>query len=81
MKFLAVVAALSSFAAAGTVGERSAYECTPGTYQCLDQSGWQVCDVSGKWVFAGNCPPKTVCRFYEPSKSPYCIPHDPGYSH
>jgi hypothetical protein len=24
--------------------------------------------------FAGNCPPNTVCEFYQPSGSPYCVP-------
>ncbi|EQL00526.1 hypothetical protein G6O67_003691 [Ophiocordyceps sinensis] len=82
--FAAIVTALASVACAGTIGERSAHECKPATYQCLDnhgEPGWQVCDVSGKWVFAGHCPPHTVCKFFEENQSPYCIPHKLESSH
>jgi len=24
--------------------------CDPGTYQCADTSGWEVCNTSGIWV-------------------------------
>ncbi|KAI6781938.1 uncharacterized protein J7T54_005148 [Emericellopsis cladophorae] len=50
--------------------------CHPGTYTCDDSTGWQVCDVGGYFVHAGVCPPDTVCKFYEASKSPYCVPPD-----
>lgn len=26
--------------------------------------------------YGGDCPPDTVCKFFEPSKSPYCVPPD-----
>ncbi|KAH7179062.1 uncharacterized protein B0J16DRAFT_416783 [Fusarium flagelliforme] len=48
--------------------------CDPGTYQCDGTTGWEVCDTRGIWVFAGDCPPDTVCKFFEGSKSPYCVP-------
>ncbi|KFA67253.1 hypothetical protein S40285_06723 [Stachybotrys chlorohalonatus IBT 40285] len=48
--------------------------CHPGTYACDGAHGWKTCNTSGQWVFAGNCPPDTVCRFYPPSSSPYCVP-------
>ena len=46
MKFtITLMAALASIAAAASK------ECTPGTYACTsDAKGWQVCDVSGKFV-------------------------------
>ncbi|KAF5005666.1 hypothetical protein FDECE_7900 [Fusarium decemcellulare] len=74
MKVSAIfVTALASFGVAN-----AAPKCKPGTYSCTpDAKGWQVCDVTGKWVFAGICPPKTGCVFYKPSASPYCVP--PGF--
>ncbi|KAL1882031.1 hypothetical protein VTK73DRAFT_2745 [Phialemonium thermophilum] len=53
--------------------------CTPATYGCAKNpstgvDGWQVCDVTHKWVYAGDCPPKTHCHFLEANGSPYCIP-------
>ncbi|KAM0296129.1 hypothetical protein HYE67_008183 [Fusarium culmorum] len=73
MKFTAVaITALASVAAASPSG------CKPGTYSCTpNKSGWQVCDVTSKWVAAGVCPPKTGCVFYKKSASPYCVP--PGF--
>ncbi|KAH8661706.1 hypothetical protein BGZ61DRAFT_368673 [Ilyonectria robusta] len=71
---VAIVAALAFFAAASPGKPKG---CTPGTYACTkDASSWQVCDVSRKFVFAGTCPPKTVCKFFQPSLSPYCVPSD-----
>ncbi|KJZ78263.1 hypothetical protein HIM_02301 [Hirsutella minnesotensis 3608] len=91
MKFFAATAvALASIAAAVPTGEKPEeksgdkyYGCQPATYSCTTNPhsytpGWQVCDVNGKWVFAGDCPPKTVCKFNEENQSPYCIPY--GYS-
>ncbi|KAL2211467.1 hypothetical protein CC79DRAFT_1363765 [Sarocladium strictum] len=53
-------------------------QCKPGTYACTTNStgapGWKVCNTSSKWVYAGDCPPDTVCKFYKPSLSPYCVP-------
>ncbi|KAH8174464.1 hypothetical protein LIA77_05883 [Sarocladium implicatum] len=74
MKFtLAIVAALASVSAAAP----SKGKCTPGTYACINYpAGWKVCNTSGKWEFAGNCPPDTVCKFFQPSLSPYCVPAD-----
>ncbi|KAH7146646.1 hypothetical protein B0J13DRAFT_621609 [Dactylonectria estremocensis] len=72
---LAVVSVLASFAVA--IPGKPPKGCTPATYQCLTSAkGWQVCNTSGQWVFAGNYPPKTVYKFYPPSKSPYCVPPD-----
>ncbi|KAM0264912.1 hypothetical protein ACHAQJ_000428 [Trichoderma viride] len=49
--------------------------CKPATYSCLhNDDGWQVCSTAGQWVFAGNCPPKTVCKFDSQNGSPYCVP-------
>ncbi|KAL7917790.1 hypothetical protein ACQKWADRAFT_317058 [Trichoderma austrokoningii] len=49
--------------------------CKPATYACLsNDEGWQVCSTAGQWVFAGNCPPKTVCKFDSQNGSPYCVP-------
>ncbi|CAM1506092.1 Fc.00g057330.m01.CDS01 [Cosmosporella sp. VM-42] len=72
MKFtLAAVLALAACASAAPKPKG----CTPGTYACTpDALGWQVCNTSRKWVFAGTCPPETSCKFYEPSHSPYCVP-------
>ncbi|KAJ3454643.1 hypothetical protein FSOLCH5_003654 [Fusarium solani] len=72
MKFtITLMAAFASIAAAASK------ECTPGTYACTsDAKGWQVCDVSGKFVLAGSCPPSTSCKFFQASKSPYCVPPD-----
>ncbi|KAB5560227.1 hypothetical protein GE09DRAFT_83110 [Coniochaeta sp. 2T2.1] len=74
--FAAIVLALAAaVSAAPAVEARDPPACTPATYSCLaDTTGWQVCDVSGNWVFAGNCPPDTHCEFYAPSGSPYCVP-------
>ncbi|KAK7209853.1 hypothetical protein V2G26_017031 [Clonostachys chloroleuca] len=54
-------------------------ECSPGTYECTfnpksGTPGWKVCSSSGKWEYGGDCPPNTVCKYYAPSKSPYCVP-------
>ncbi|VUC20888.1 unnamed protein product [Clonostachys rosea] len=54
-------------------------ECSPGTYACTYNTksgapGWKVCNAGGKWEYGEDCPPNTLCKFYEPSKSPYCVP-------
>jgi hypothetical protein len=101
MKFIPVVFALATLAFCSPTPNGPPAGCTPATYSCTnDKVGWQVCDVSRKWVvsyssfsswnsysswmhrlidmqFAGNCPPKTGCVFYQPSLSPYCVP--PGF--
>ena len=33
-------------------------------------------DMNTSLQFAGSCPPKTVCKFFKPSLSPYCVPPD-----
>ncbi|KAL7762488.1 hypothetical protein ACKLNR_009023 [Fusarium oxysporum f. sp. zingiberi] len=77
MKFAITLAALASLAAA-TPLDASTSSCKPGTYSCTpDKTGWQVCDVSHKYVAAGVCPPGTSCVFYKKSASPYCVP--PGF--
>ncbi|KFH46157.1 hypothetical protein ACRE_030120 [Hapsidospora chrysogenum ATCC 11550] len=80
MKFFSIIVA--SLAAVAAASPRSPPKrCTPGTYSCTTNPdtggpGWRVCNTSRKWVFAGDCPPDTVCKFYPPSKSPYCVPPD-----
>ncbi|KAF7547495.1 hypothetical protein G7Z17_g7706 [Cylindrodendrum hubeiense] len=76
MQFSAVlVAVMATFAAAAPSAEPGyGGGCTPATYDCEGKYGWRVCDTSGKWVSAGICPPKTICKYYAPSKSPYCVP-------
>lgn len=70
-----IVAALASVAAASPHNPPKG--CTPGTYACTgDAKGWMVCNTSRQFVFAGVCPPKTVCKFFQPSLSPYCVPPD-----
>ncbi|KAH6960095.1 hypothetical protein BKA56DRAFT_680351 [Ilyonectria sp. MPI-CAGE-AT-0026] len=78
MKFtVALITALASVTTAAP-GGKPRQACTPATYACTsDATGWQVCDVSGKFVFAGSCPPGTSCQFFQASKSPYCVP--PGF--
>ncbi|KAH6885281.1 hypothetical protein B0T10DRAFT_492351 [Thelonectria olida] len=76
MKVTAIlIAAMAAFGAAEAAPGK--YGCQPGTYQCSGKTGWQVCNTSGVWVNGGTCPPKTICKFYPPSKSPYCVP--PGF--
>ncbi|KIL88046.1 hypothetical protein FAVG1_08929 [Fusarium avenaceum] len=78
MKFTAITIAAIASVAAATPLTTSPSACKPGTYACTpDKSGWQVCDVTGKYVAAGLCPPKTSCVFYKKSASPYCVP--PGF--
>ncbi|CAH0016783.1 hypothetical protein V2G26_016965 [Clonostachys chloroleuca] len=78
MKVFAIAAA-SLFALASAAPNPNP-GCQPGTYSCTTAPGggpgWQTCDVNGQWVFSGSCPPNTVCKFYPPSKSPYCVPPD-----
>ena len=78
MKFLAATAlALASVAAAAPGPGNAVPKCKPATYRCSWANGapsWDTCDVNGVWVFSGNCPPNTVCKFYPASGSPYCVP-------
>ncbi|KOS20771.1 hypothetical protein ESCO_004373 [Escovopsis weberi] len=77
MKFAIALLALASLAIAGPPEkewkepkepkEPKGRECKPGTYRCLPYgNGWEVCDHQGRFV--------TVCKFYPPSMSPYCVP-------
>ncbi|EFY89452.1 hypothetical protein J3459_017851 [Metarhizium acridum] len=74
MKFvIASVAALASVAIAAP----NPTQCQPATYRCEpNKDAWDVCNTSGQWVFAGNCPPNTVCKFLTTNGSPYCVPPD-----
>ncbi|OAA34623.1 hypothetical protein NOR_08381 [Metarhizium rileyi] len=74
MKFiLATVTALASLAVAAP----GSGQCKPATYRCEPhRAAWDVCNTSGEWVFAGNCPPDTVCKFNPKNGSPYCLPWD-----
>ncbi|KIN08960.1 hypothetical protein OIDMADRAFT_16796 [Oidiodendron maius Zn] len=77
MRFIIPVLALLA-TAFGKPTQVKRWACTPGTYSCTtDNKGWQVCNVSGDWVFAGTCPPNTDCVFFPASQSPYCVP--PGF--
>ncbi|KAH7161220.1 hypothetical protein EDB81DRAFT_879551 [Dactylonectria macrodidyma] len=68
MQFSAlIVAAMATVAAA---------RCTPATYDCQGKYAWRVCNTSGRWVTGGKCPPETICKFFPPSLSPYCVPPD-----
>ncbi|KAM3554256.1 hypothetical protein MY1884_006248 [Beauveria asiatica] len=50
-------------------------KCKPATYRCeRSQRAWDVCNTRGEWVFAGRCPPGTVCTFNRQNGSPYCLP-------
>lgn len=77
MQFLAIItAAFAAVAFAAPAADADSYgaPCTPATYSCTNNNaGWQVCNTSGAWVFAGNCPPKTTCHFNYDNQSPYCI--------
>ncbi|KND93516.1 hypothetical protein TOPH_01916 [Tolypocladium ophioglossoides CBS 100239] len=81
MKFLALaIASLASIAAASPTADQPA--CKPGTYQCAKnpqtgQPGWNVCNVNSQWVYGGDCPPKTICKFDTDNDNPYCVP--PGF--
>ncbi|KAK3940549.1 hypothetical protein QBC46DRAFT_260666 [Diplogelasinospora grovesii] len=80
MKFLLAILALAATALAEADRRPAApAPCKPGTYACAVNPktygpGWQVCDVSGNWVYAGDCPPNAVCKFLPANGSPYCIP-------
>lgn len=51
MKFTAIAIAAIASVAAATPLNASPSGCKPGTYSCTpDKTGWQVCDVSGKYV-------------------------------
>ncbi|GJN74947.1 hypothetical protein VFPFJ_10761 [Purpureocillium lilacinum] len=80
MKVLAIaLASLATVAVATPTG--SGQQCKPATYRCDPNprvQAWNVCNTSGQWVFAGTCPPKTVCKFLPANGSPYCVP--PGFT-
>ncbi|KAH6603532.1 hypothetical protein Trco_008307 [Trichoderma cornu-damae] len=77
MKFTTI--AFAALASLATASPHPPTACKPATYSCLPNSqGWQVCSTAGQWVFAGNCPPKTVCKFDTQNASPYCVP--PGFT-
>lgn len=49
--------------------------CKPATYDCKPcHTGWIVCDWSGTWVSAGDCPDDNLCYLDPRNKSPYCVP-------
>jgi len=54
--------------------------CTPISYRCHPTTqtpvgeGWDVCDVSGNWVWGGACGPNQQCVFNAANGSPYCLP-------
>jgi hypothetical protein len=52
--------------------------CAPGQYQCHYDTaagwGWEVCDVSYKWVNGGSCVSGDVCIYDSLNGSPYCVP-------
>ncbi|RYP06297.1 hypothetical protein DL764_003224 [Monosporascus ibericus] len=79
MQFTTITfASLVAIAAAAPSGYK---ECQPGTYSCTTNPetgcpGWQTCDVTGSWVYSGDCPPDTVCKFLHQNGSPYCVPAD-----
>ncbi|UNI19550.1 hypothetical protein JDV02_005730 [Purpureocillium takamizusanense] len=75
MKVFAIaIASLATLAAATPTG---GHGCKPATYRCEPHAAaWDVCNTSGEWVFAGNCPPKNVCKFNQANGSPYCVPPD-----
>jgi hypothetical protein len=55
MKFTAIAIAAIASVAAATPLTTSHSACKPGTYACTpDKSGWQVCDVSGKYVVSNK---------------------------
>ncbi|KAK3330598.1 hypothetical protein B0H66DRAFT_68995 [Apodospora peruviana] len=80
MRFLAVFLALVATAVAvPTTPPPPVQTCKPATYACAKNpktgvDGWQVCDVLNHWIYAGDCPPNTVCKFLVANGSPYCLP-------
>ncbi|KYK57723.1 hypothetical protein DCS_04736 [Drechmeria coniospora] len=80
MQFLAIViASLASIAAANPTPNSPPSSCKPGTYECAvnsktGQPGWNVCNTSSQWVYGGDCPPHTICKFNPVNQSPYCVP-------
>ncbi|KAJ2901011.1 hypothetical protein MKZ38_002137 [Zalerion maritima] len=66
LKFLPTLIALtSSFATnvgAYDQGQCHCNECNPGTYTCGDNPlEILVCDATGTWAVASECPPSCVC--------------------
>ncbi|KAK3190635.1 hypothetical protein K4F52_003326 [Lecanicillium sp. MT-2017a] len=81
MKFNALIIASVAAVALASPMDTSTNECKPATYQCdynakTGKPGWSVCSTNGRWVFAGDCPPDTVCKFLAANGSPYCVPWD-----
>ncbi|KGQ02911.1 hypothetical protein BBAD15_g11861 [Beauveria bassiana D1-5] len=68
---------LAGLASASVDAESAAARCKPPAYRCdPHHNGWNVCDTSGNWVFAGRCPAGTVCKFNKENGSPYCLPRN-----
>ncbi|KAH7184076.1 hypothetical protein BKA60DRAFT_503813 [Fusarium oxysporum] len=75
MKFAAtIIPVMATFVAAEAASDGNLVGCQPGTYRCAGTTGWEVCNTRAVFVNGGTCPPKTVCKFFKPSKSPYCVP-------
>lgn len=55
--------------------DATAGACKPATYACKPcHTGWIVCDGSGAWVSAGDCPDENLCYLDPRNNSPYCVP-------
>ncbi|KAM3427102.1 hypothetical protein NHJ13734_009122 [Beauveria thailandica] len=69
------VVLLAGLVSASVDAEPDTHKCKPATYRCeRNQRAWDVCNTKGEWVFAGRCPPGTVCTFNKQNGSPYCLP-------
>ncbi|KAM3513168.1 hypothetical protein MY11210_003193 [Beauveria gryllotalpidicola] len=74
---LASLASVGAASPAAESAESAAAKCKPATYRCeRSHRAWDVCNSSGEWVFAGLCPPGTVCKFNKQNGSPYCLPRN-----
>jgi hypothetical protein len=75
---LALGSAFALPSTSGSLTKRGA--CNPIEYRChpISQTpvgeGWDVCDVSGNWVWGGACAPNQQCVFNTLNGSPYCVP-------
>jgi hypothetical protein len=55
MKFTAIAIAAIVSVAVATPLDAATSKCKPGTYSCTpDKTGWQICDVSGKYVVSNK---------------------------